>query len=103
MSFSQHAEKRCAQRNISRNDVLYVLQHGRRYWNAGTLMYFLGRRDIPAHDRADQRVRQLVGLCVHTRLVETDTLLIVTLYHNEKTGLKDHRRKQKFDRRNYAA
>jgi len=97
--FTHHAEQRCAQRNISKGDVLYVLEHGRRVHRAGTKMYFLCRRDVPQDDLRDPRIARLIGVCVHTEQVEHGIVLVLTLYHNEKSGLKDHRRKSKFNRR----
>lgn len=63
-------------------------------------MYFLCRRDVPQDDLRDPRIARLIGVCVHTtEQVEHDIVLVLTLYHNEKSGLKDHRRKSKFNRR----
>ncbi|MEL7675825.1 MAG: DUF4258 domain-containing protein [Chloroflexota bacterium] len=101
--FSLHAEKRCAQRNLSEHDVLYVLEHGRTVHAAGSKMFFLARRDVPKADRAKQQIQRLIGVCVHTRQVRHGILLVTTLYHNAESGLKDQRRKRKYDRRKAVA
>lgn len=102
--FTVHADERCAERNLAEDEVLYVVTHGRRVYNAGSQVFFLGRRDIPAQDRADQRIAQLEGLTVHTARGEDGTLFVITVYRNRDRGAKDHRRKKKYDgRRTHAA
>lgn len=103
MRFTLHAEIRCAQRNVSKRDVLYVLEHGRKEHNAGSLMYFLARRDVPKSDQSDPHIQRLIGVCVHTVANDHGVVLVTTLYRNEDSGLKDHRRKRKFRRRNSVA
>lgn len=103
MLFSGHAKKRCAQRNLSEHDVLYVLEYGRTVYAAGSKMFFLARRDVPRADLADQHIQHLIGVCVHTRQVRHGILVVTTLYHNAESGLKDHRRKAKYDRRKAVA
>ena len=58
---STHAFRRLAQRNLSPTDVDYVCAHGRRYHAGKALFIHLGRRDIPAVDRRDDRLRRLEG------------------------------------------
>lgn len=95
--FTEHAELRCAQRNYSKGDVMYVLEHGRWVYRAGTKMYYLCRRDVPREDLRDSRIARLIGLCVQTTQ-EEGTILVLTLYPNKNSGLKDHRRKSKYNR-----
>ncbi len=90
-----HAEARCAQRNLSYEEVQYVIRHGRQVQNAGTCEFFLGRNDIPPGDRARQRIAQLEGTVV---LMDIQTGLVLTVYRNRKNGLKNHRRKAKYNR-----
>jgi len=89
-----HADQRSSHRNLNENDQQYVIRYGQKCYNAGVLMYFLGKRNIPSCDRANQRIAQLVGTAV---LVNEKTGEIVTMYRN-KAALKDHRRKKKYRR-----
>ena len=97
--FTEHAELRCAQRNVSKGDALYVMEHSRPQYSAGSKLYFLRRRDVSAEDLRDPRIQRLIGVCVLTKQVKPNTIVVLTLYHNEKSGLKDHRRKDKTYRR----
>lgn len=56
-------------------------------------MCFLGERDVPAKDRSNQRIAQLVNTAV---LIGHDGV-ILTVYRN-KNALKEHRRKSKYNR-----
>jgi hypothetical protein len=96
VSFSNHAAQRCAERNISFDEVLYALSHGRRVHNAGSLVFFLGKRDIPHPDRSNQRIAQLEGLTVQTMLTDDGWLVVMTVYRNRERGFKDQRRKRKY-------
>ena len=87
--FTDHALLRCAQRNISQEEVLYVIEHGHRHRNTGVLMCFLRRCDIPENDQKDQRIVQLIHTAVLVGNGE-----IITLYRN-KNAMRDFRRRAK--------
>jgi hypothetical protein len=82
---------RQSQRNLSQAEIWYVLCFGRRLYNAGVLMVFLGKRDIPVGDRRIQRIAQLEGTAV---LIDRKSGLILTIYRN-KAAYNEHRKKQK--------
>jgi len=82
------------QRHLAKVEVLYVLHFGRRLYNAGVLMVFLGKRDIPLGDQHDASVTRLEGTAV---LVDASSGLILTVYRN-KAALKEHRKKPKYNR-----
>lgn len=86
-SFSEHALRRCAQRGLSREDVLYVLQHGRRCYarkprsrgKRKALLVVLRRRDIPRRDR--KRYSRLEGTHV---VLSLDGRTVITVYRNRR-------------------
>lgn len=98
VKFTHHAWEQCAKRNLTEDGLLYVIRHGRTVRRAGTVMYFLGRRDIPQGDCNDNWVNRLEGVAVQTKQLDDGTVLILTAYHNSETGLKDHRRKSRYNR-----
>lgn len=92
-----HAQVRQAQRNVSDQDVAFVLRYGRRIRCAGALHVFLGKRDVPRDRRLQRRFEHLVG----TVLVVCDAgerPVLLTAYRN-RNALRELRRKAKFDRR----
>ena len=92
-----HALNRQAQRNLSDDDVQFVLRYGRRIHSAGALHIFLGGRDIPSTKELAQRYGRLEGtVLVLAQLA--DELTLVTAYRNRR-GLKAVRAKAKFNRR----
>lgn len=93
--FTEHAELRGAQRNVSKGDALYVMEHGCSQYSAGSRLYFLRQRDVSPEDLRNPRIQRLIGVCVLTTRDKPGTIVVLTLYHNEKSGLKDHRRKAK--------
>jgi hypothetical protein len=91
------------ERNLSADEVSYVIQHGQvvrdKGQRAGARSYFLSSKRVPVADKADHRVQQLVNTTV---LVDEVNGVILTVYRN-KNGLKDHSRKQKYNRRDPVA
>jgi hypothetical protein len=92
-----HALSRQAQRNLSADDIQFVLAHGRRVHAAGALHVFLGGRDLPSDKALARRYGRLEGtvLVLH---VSGDEFVLVTAYRNRR-GLKAVRAKAKYDRR----
>lgn len=91
MELSNHAIMRMAQRNLSAEDVEYVLRHGCRVRSGGALHYFLRADDIPTADR--KKVERLEGTTV---LMDRWGQYIITVYRNRR-GLKGIRRKVKWE------
>jgi hypothetical protein len=85
-----------AQRGLSPEDIGYVCDHGRPYYRAGMVHYFLGKKDIPPEDGCNADVQRLVGTTV---LMENEDLsLIVTVYRNQN-AIRRIRRKPKYHSR----
>jgi hypothetical protein len=94
--YTNHAVHRQAQRNLSDQDVQFVLEHGRHVRCAGALHVFLGRKDIPKSKELRSRFARLEG----TTLVMDDTReepVLITVYRNRR-ALKQIRLKAKYDR-----
>ncbi|HEY1389359.1 MAG TPA: hypothetical protein VGF38_12520 [Ktedonobacterales bacterium] len=90
-SFTWHARKRGARRNVAPDAVDYVLAHGRMIQRTGAMFYFLGRRDIPPCDRRANWASRLEGSIV---VVASDGA-VITIYRNRK-GLRAITRKMKY-------
>lgn len=86
IELSNHAVTRMAQRNLSTEDVEYVIQFGFRVRSGGALHYFLRHNDIPAGDR--KRAQRLEGTTV---LMDRSGQNIITVYRNRR-GLKVDRK-----------
>jgi len=95
--FSDHARKRCAQRNITEDNVMLAIEHGKLLINAGSYVFFLGKRHI-ARAGLPQSYYRLEGLTVHASKGADGKLCIITVYRH-KDGLKRNRRKGKHDLR----
>lgn len=98
LALSKHARLRMAQRNISPNDLEYVLAHGVRINRTGVTVYILRRRDILQGDRRTSRITRLEGTVVITDFGRDGTLEIITVYRN-KNAFKAIRGKAKYDHR----
>jgi hypothetical protein len=96
MWFTQHSAQRAAQRNLSAEEVQYVMWYGQCFRQAGALIYFLRRRDIPAWDHADDRWMRLAGTAV---ILTKDGRQVITTWRNRRRGLKHIKHKTKFDAR----
>lgn len=87
---THHAQVRAAQRNLSWADLQYVLLYGRLYYVAESITFFLGRRDIPKEDQANDMMLRLEGTAVVTASAEDS--IIITTWRN-RNGTKNIRRK----------
>ena len=96
LEFTDHAATRMAQRRLSEQDVWYVVHHGRRYRSAGVLHCFLGKRNIPADDRSDDKYARLEGTTVllDSRLGQR----VITVFRN-RLAMKTIQRKAKYYRK----
>lgn len=84
MDWSLHSTLRAAQRNLSKEDVAYILCYGQRFHRAGALIIFLRRRDIPAWDRVLDDYARLEGTAL---VLSRDGRVLVTVWRNPR-GLK---------------
>lgn len=92
-AISRHASRRLAQRNLDPEDVGYVYAHGRLHHAAKALFVHLGRRDIPAEDRRNDRWRRLEGTVLVLDPEAGEHL--TTAYRNRRHGSRDIKRKSK--------
>ena len=90
---TDHAEQRMAQRNLSLNDVLFVLKHGKCYHRAGAMFFYLRGKDIPKRRQRDQKISKLEGATV---ILSRDAPAILTVYRNRDNGLRHIKRKAKY-------
>ena len=97
VKFSEHAQIRCAQRQIDPESLAFIKKHGQKIRRTGIMFYFLGRRNIPQDLRADDRFAKLEGV---TLLISADGTLI-TAYRNPK-GLKTIRKKMRYRLKEFA-
>ncbi len=81
VSISLHAQRRCAQRGLTPQDVHYVLPYGKRIHARGrkAIIVVLRKRDIPGPDRNTHA--RLEGTQV---LLSTDGRTVITVYRNRK-------------------
>ena len=98
LNLSQHAVLRMAQRNISLDDLAYVLEHGERVHQTGVTIYILRKRDILQNDRKKSEITRLEGTIVLTGFFPDGNLEVITMYRN-KDGFRTLRCKAKYDNR----
>jgi hypothetical protein len=92
-SISRHAGRRLAQRNLSHEDVSYVLAHGRLFHSGHARFVHLGRRDIPSAHLRQDRIRRLEGTIL---VLDADSgEHLTTAYRNRRRGVRDIKRKSK--------
>jgi hypothetical protein len=89
---STHAEIRAAQRNLSPEDITYIIQNGSRMHNAGAVFCQLRQKDIAPDTPGNHRHRQLAGTTV---VMCSCGRYVITLYREEKAFHRDSR-KQKY-------
>ncbi len=89
-----HAEYRKAQRNLSDQDINYVLLYGQIFHKAGAVITHLREKDIPKADQADQRRQKLTGVTVV--MTTEGERKVLTIYRNRRFGLQHIKRKPNY-------
>lgn len=89
---SRHAKWRSAQRNLSIDDMKFIIMHGKRVRKQGVIFYQLLAKKIPTDLPANHHFRRLVGSTVLTCQCGH---FVITVYRNEKAQRRD-RHKEKY-------
>ena len=87
---SEHARKRCAQRNLGAEKLDTVLSYAQEIHRTGVIFYFLGKQNIPKEMRRNDCYSKLEGAVL---LTSNDGELI-TAYRN-RNAFHSIRRKAK--------
>jgi hypothetical protein len=88
-SLSTHAFLRSAQRNLSYDDIAFIIQHGSRVHRTGVIFCQLRQKDIPPDTPGNHRHRQLAGTTV---VLCKCGHYVITLYRNERAFHRDARK-----------
>jgi hypothetical protein len=88
VGFSDHCRERMAQRNVSEEDVRYIVSRGACEYRTGVLCFTLPRRSIPAEERSLRASLESLVILVHDGYV-------ITVYRN-KRPMRHVRRKAKY-------
>jgi hypothetical protein len=92
-TLSSHARHRSAQRNLSDEDIDFIVQHGQHVHRTGVIFCQLRHKDLPTQIPGNHRYRQLVGTTV---VLCRCGHYIVTLYREAKAFHRD-RCKRKYN------
>lgn len=87
---TQHASRRMAQRNVSDQDIHFILRYGQKLHRAGCIIFFLRQRDIPPDKQADKAFTRLEGTAV---VINRRFSRILTVYRNRRRGLQNIKQK----------
>jgi len=93
ITMTAHASTRAAQRNLSPEDIDYVLEHGKKIHRGGACFFYLGEKDIKPEDRREDDIARLEGTIL---VLDPRMKAIVTVYRNREKGLKEIRKKQPY-------
>jgi len=78
MFLTDHAWKRASQRNFTEEDMQFIVQNGERIRRAGAIFFRMRHKDVPAHQRRDENICNLVGATV---VVCKCAQVILTVYY----------------------
>jgi hypothetical protein len=99
IEFSKHVVSRMSQRNLSKDDVIYVICNGRKVQNAGVTHHFLGKKDILVGDRSNDEITRLEGTVVLSDFHASNRRLrIITVYRN-RGAFRKLLRKTKYNKK----
>ena len=93
IAMSAHAITRAAQRNVSPEDIQYVMRFGTKEHRAGACFFYLGGKDIPVRDRRKDAFKRLEGTTI---VLDASQKVIISVYRNRDSGLKCIRKKRAY-------
>lgn len=85
LTLTKHAQQRMAQRNLSPDDVDFILSHGRPNHCAGVVQIHLRHKDVPAATAKQTKYTRLVGSTV---VLSRDQTAVITVWRNRTQGLR---------------
>ncbi len=86
---SDHAQKRCAQRNLTQDEVDFIITYGRRVRRTGVIFCQLRRRDLPDDLEGSHPYYRLVGSTV---VLSNCGHHVLTAYRDERAFHRDNRK-----------
>jgi hypothetical protein len=86
---SEHAIQRSAQRNVSFEEIAFIIEHGRLMRNAGVSFRQLREKDWPDNLPTNHCYRRLIGTTI---VLCKCGLFVVTLYREAEAFRKDRRK-----------
>lgn len=86
---SHHARQRSAQRNLSDEDIAFVIKNGERLHRTGVIFCQLRQKDVPDATPGNHRYWQLIGTTV---VLCRCGDYVVTLYREGKAFQRDCRK-----------
>ena len=90
---TEHARRRMAQRNVSIEQVWFILEHGLEVHRAGAILVTLRRKDIPELFRSKDEFTRLDGATV---VLSREAPTIMTIWRNRRHGLRHIRAKPRY-------
>jgi metal-dependent hydrolase (beta-lactamase superfamily II) len=91
--FSHHARQRMAQRNVSMDQISFILEHGHADHCAGAILVTLRRKDIPKTLWAKDEFARLEGVTV---VLSREVPVVQTVWRNRQHGLRHIRHKPRY-------
>lgn len=93
IEFNQHSALRAAQRNLSKDEIQFVVENGVAFHRAGAVIYYLRQCDLPEDCHPNDVKARLVGTAV---VLGKDQRTLITVWRNRESGLKHIRCKPKY-------
>ena len=90
LNFTAHAQQRMVQRNVSIDDIQFILGLGFTTHCAGAVHIHLREKDVPRSLRHNDHLTRLIGV---TLVLNRHTDMLITVWRNRKRGLRHIRRK----------
>jgi hypothetical protein len=93
LPITDHARLRMAQRNVSFDQLSFILEHGQEVHGAGAILITLRRKDIPLELQMEDEFARLEGVTV---VLSREESVILTIWRNRRQGLRHIRDKPRY-------
>ena len=85
LTYTSHAQHRLPQRNLTADQVEYVIIQGTAFHCAGAVIIHLRRKDVWEFDRVPLEAERLIGTTV---VLDPSQAYVLTVYRNRQEGMR---------------
>lgn len=93
VALTAHAQLRMCQRNVTNEQLSFILRHGQQHHCAGAILVTLRRKDIPKNHAAQSKFTYLEGTTI---VLSRDAPTVLTIWRNKGKGLQHIRHKPRY-------
>lgn len=92
--YTNHAQRRMAQRNIQDDEIRFIIEHGKPIHKAGVIFFQMWQKRLSRRAKPNDHLSHLAGATVVACCNEAGEYLIITVYRDPRAFKRDRTKKE---------